>query len=151
MGYYIRTLKDYDGENTSMRVNAEDLNAGNIAAQLVLQANFGTAINGMTTGSLQKIAYGNQTNSLQPAPSDTWSQRELKWKVNYRDDVTGDPFEMTIGTADTALLDPNNRDRAFIGDAGPVDQFVADFEAYVLSPDGNPVTILMIPLVGRNI
>lgn len=151
MGFYTRTLMDYDGETTGHRVNVADLNAGNIAAQITLQADYGTAINGITTGSLQKIAYGNQVDSNQPAPVDVWSQRELKWRVDYRDTVTGEPFHVTIGTADANLLDPNNRDRAYIGDAGAVDAFVTAFEAYVLSPNGNAVEVLQIPMVGRNI
>lgn len=151
MGFYTRKLKDYDGENTTMRVYAADLNAGNIAAELVLQANFGTAINGITTGSLQKITYGNQTDALSAAPTDPWSQRELKWRVDYRDTVTGALHHVSIGTADATKLDPNNRDVAYIGDGAEVDQFVTDWEAYVLSEAGNPTEILRIPIVGRNI
>jgi len=151
MGFYTRTLRDYDGEKTTFRVNTPDLNAGNMAAQLVLQANFGAAVNDMVRGSLFKIAYGNEVNAAAAPPDDVFAQREMKWQVFYADTVTGEPHHITIGTADMEQLDPNNREQAYIGDGGVVDQFVTDFEAYVVSPAGNAVTITDIVLVGRNV
>lgn len=152
MGFYGRTLQDYDGENTQFRVNVADLNAGNFAAELVLQAALGAAINDMVTGTLQTIRYGNETLANYAAPTDPFSQRELKWLVRYHDATTGKNFRVELGTADLANLDPNNRDRAYIGDGGVVDAFVDAFEAYVLAPEtGNAVVIDSIVPVGRNI
>lgn len=151
MGFYTRTLKDYDSETTTFRVNANPLNAGNIAAELVLQSNLGAAINDMVLGSLQQITYGNAVTAYEPAPNVTEAQRELKWMINYRDSVLNTPHHVTLGTADTSRLDPNNRGKANMGDAGVVDAFVAAFEAYAVSPAGNPVTVESIILVGRNV
>lgn len=151
MGFYTRTLKDYDDETATVRVRATALNETNLAAQLVLQANFGAAINDMSLGSLQTIRYGNEVISNNEAPIETYAQRELKWRVDYRDTVTGQPYHFTIPCANLDLLDPNNRKQAFIGDGGDVDDFVAAAEAYALSPDGNPIQILQILAVGRNL
>lgn len=151
MGFYTRTLMDYDEENSTVRVNATALNETNLAAQLVLQSNFGAAINDMSLGSLQTIRYGNEVISNNEAPIETYAQRELKWRVDYRDAVTGDKFHFTIPCANLDLLDPNNRKQAFIGDGGDVDDFVAAAEAYVLSPNGNAIQILQIIAVGRNL
>lgn len=151
MGFYTRSLRDYDGEDSAVRVNCAALNAGNIAAQLTLQSNFGAAINDMSMGSLQYIRYGNEVIQNSDSPEDTWAQRELKWRVNYRDTVTGDPHWFTIPCANATLLDPNNRKQAYMGDAGDVDAFVAAAEAYILSPDGNAIEIESIILVGRDI
>jgi len=152
MGFYARTLKDYDSESTTFRVHAADLNAGNIAAQLTLQSNLGAAINNMVLGSLQTIRYGNGVISGSAAPSDPFAQRESRWLVRYHDAVTGKQYRVELGTADYSNLDPNNRDHAFIGDAGDVDAFVTAFEAYVLAPDtNNAVEIDEILAVGRNV
>lgn len=150
MGFYSRSLTDYDGEKSTLQVYAADLNAGNIAAELTLQATFGAAINDMSLGSLQEIRYGNQVVSNAAAPAETYAQREMKWRVDYTDDVTGKPYHFTIPVADTSKLDANNR-----GFADPDDTDVAAFitatEAYVLSQDGNAITVQQIELVGRNI
>lgn len=150
MGFYSRQLKDYDGETSTLQVHAPELNAGNIAAQLTLQANFGAAINDMSLGTLQQIRYGNSVESNAAAPPETYAQRELKWRVDYVDDVTGEPFHFTIPVADTSKLDANNRGFADPDDVD-VAQFITDAEAYVLSKNGNAITISQIELVGRNI
>lgn len=150
MGKYSRTLKDYNDEISTVQVYATDLNETNIAAQITLQANFGAAINDLSIGSLQKIEYGNQVISNSPAPTNTWAQRELKWRIDYVDDVTGKPGYFTIPCANTALLDPNNKGMIDPDHADVVD-FIAAMEAYVLSQDGNAVSFVQGVLVGRNI
>lgn len=150
MGFYVRTLKDYNDENSTVQVYATDLNETNIAAQITAQANFGAAINDLSIGSLQRIRYGNQVVSNSPAPANTWAQRELKWRIDYVDDVTGEPGYFTIPAANTALLDPNNK--GFIDpDHVDVVAFVAAMEAYALSRDLNAISFVQGLLVGRNI
>lgn len=150
MGRYVRTLKDYDGETANVQVHSADLNAGNIAAEITAQANFGTALNTMSLGSLQKIMYGNQVDSNQPAPIDVWAQRELKWRVDYTDDVTGDPGWYTIPCANAALLSAIAKGEADLTDADVI-AFVAASDAYVKSKVGNPTSVQRIVMVGRNI
>lgn len=151
MGFYSRTLQDYDSEKTVFRIHTTDLNAGNIAAQLTLQANLGSAINNITLGTLYNIRYGNEVVTPGAAPVDPFAQREIKWLIGYRDTVAGGLYTVELGTADLDQLDPNNRNSAHIGDAGVVDQFITDFEAYALSPLGNAVDIEYIRPVGRNL
>ncbi|MCK9600762.1 MAG: hypothetical protein M0R06_17100, partial [Sphaerochaeta sp.] len=61
--FYSRVLKDYDGENTTLRVAITEINAGNIADIVTQTANFGAALNDITLGSLQALRYGNETIS----------------------------------------------------------------------------------------
>lgn len=151
MGFYTRSLKDYDGETTTFRVRAAQLNAGNIAAELGLQAALGTAINDMVVGALNRITYGNEVDTPVIAATDKAAQRELKWLVQYHDDVTGEKLTAELGTADVTRLDPNSRGQAEIGDGAETDAFVAAFEAYVKSGVAeNAVTVDRIVLVGRN-
>lgn len=141
---------DYDRELSTLQVHAADLNAGNFATQLTAQATFGTAVNDMSLGTLQKIQYGNVVDAINGPPAETYAQRELKWKVNFTDDVTGKPYHFTIPVADTSKLDPNNRGYADLSNVD-VAAFVTATEAYVLSQDGNAITVVSIELVGRNI
>jgi len=150
MGFYTRSLKDYDGETTTFRVRSADLNAGNIADQITAQANLGAAINDMVLGALNKITYGNEVLTPVIASDNPAAQRELKWLVNYHDATTGKKLRAELGTANTARLDPNARGQAEIGDGAEVDAFVTAFEAYVLSDAGNAVEVDSIILVGRN-
>ena len=150
MGRYSRTLKDYDGEETTIGVHCADLNAGNIATEITAQANFGAAINDISTGSLQRIKYGNQVISNQVPPTDKWSQRELKWRVDFVDDVNGEPGWFTIGTADASILNPANKKVMDITNAAVI-AFITAMEAYVLSKDGNAVSFVQGLLVGRNV
>lgn len=150
MGTYSRTLKDFDGEVSTVQVHTTDLNAGNIAAQITLQADFGTAINDMSLGSLQKIAYGNLVESNQPKPSNVWAQRELKWRVDFTDDVTGEPGFYTIPCANADLLSLIAPAEADLTDADVI-AFVAASDAYVLSKAGNATSVQRIVMVGRNI
>jgi len=146
---YTRTMTDYDAESTVFRVNSTPLSAANFDAQVALNVALGAAIAGMTLGTLQRIAYGNEI--LSPGVNDEpLAQRENKWLIRYHDTTTGDNYTVELGTADLTLLDPNNRGYAEIGDAGAVDAFVTAFEGYVLSPAGNAVAIDSIQFVGRN-
>lgn len=146
---YVRTMTDYDAETTVFRVNTTTLSAANFDAQVALQVALGVAIAGITLGTLQKIQYGNEISSP-GVNNDPYAQRENKWLIRYRDNLTGEGFRVELGTADLTMLDPNNRGYANIGDAGAVDAFVTAFEAYALSPNGNAVTIDSIQFVGRN-
>lgn len=148
---FSMTLTDYDDENTSFSVRAATLTAANFDAQATLRLNFESAVNALTLGTISRSGYkGDKLDSADP-PDNVWAQRELKWRVHYHDTVTGKPHEVTIGTADTLYLNPNNKKVAFIGDGAEVDDFVANWEAYVLSPAGNPTEVDQIVLVGRNI
>jgi hypothetical protein len=148
---YYRTLLDYDGEATTMRIVIPEINAGNIADIVTQTANLGTAINGLTLGALGKLGYGNFTDGVDTEASDPFAQREMKWLVSYEDTLTGKVYRVEIGTADLSHLDPNNRDRANIGDAAEVDAFITAFETLAVAPDtANPVEVKSIIPVGRN-
>jgi hypothetical protein len=71
--------------------------------------------------------------------------------VQYHDSTTGRKYSVELPTADPAMIDPNDRAHAAIGDAGPVDAFITAFEAVVISRDGNAVVVDEITLVGRRV
>lgn len=151
IGTLSLTLRDYGGEDTTIRVNAPEITAANFAAQETLRNAFLASLAAMSGGSEISRSFGNKITDATPSNAPTvYDQRETMWRVDYSDDVTGEWFKFTIGTADLLLLDPNDRDHAHIGDAGDVDGFVTSAEAYMLSPNGNAITIREITHVGRN-
>ena len=128
------------------------LTSGNYLTQQGLITALYSAMDGITLGVPLKWEHGNMYTDANPIPpSSQDAQRELKWLVRYHDSVTGRKGKYEIPTADTAQLDPNDRAHANIGDAGVVDAFVSAFEDLVRSPNGNPVVVEEITLVGRRV
>lgn len=151
-GLFSRTYKDYDSETSNVQIYHDVLTSGNFTALTGAIVTMYQAMDLMVTGTPESYRFANEYPLANAqAPTDPWSQREIKWRVDYTDDVTGEPFHITIPCADLDLLDPNDRAHAHIGDAGTVDAFVTAFEAVAKSPRGNAVTVVEITAVGRNI
>jgi len=150
-GKYSRTIIDYNAEKSNHGFKTTALTAANFDAQAALRAAYGTAVAGICNGVLGQSEYGNVDftgNDPSDQPAD---QRELKWLVRYIDTTTQKKGSLELPCADTAILDPNNRGYAQMGDSGPVDAWVDAFEAYAKSQDGNAVEVQSIQLVGRNV
>lgn len=151
-GYSVVTFRDYDNEASVVRVKQTTLTAANFDAQAALRGAYEAALTNMTTiDTLNAYAYGNEQINSTVGDDSKLSQRESKWRVDYHE--TANPNvrgHFTIPCADLTLLDANNKGMAEIGDAGPVDAFVAAAEAFVLSDNGLAITIDQIVHVGRN-
>ena len=83
-------------------------------------------------------------------PSNAFAQRETKWLLRYRDNVTNKVYTAEVPGADLDLLDTQAK--------GYLDTSQAEwtalktaFENFVLSADGNAVVLLSAQHVGRNI
>jgi hypothetical protein len=150
------TLKDFDSEKSTCSFRVEQIDDTNFAATDALIDTLKTAIEGISAGVevSDRRMYAYDTVNLVP-PLDQGAQRELKWLVRYADAVTHVLYRVEIPVADTSLLDntspdPNTR-KSLAMDAGPGLTFVDAFEAVVVSPDGNAVTVEQIILVGRSL
>lgn len=145
-------MRDYGNEASVSTFTVATLTAANFDAQATLRGALQSAILGISAvDMLAKIELGNTILNTVVGDDNPLAQRENKWLVQYHE--TAAPAvkgTVTIPCADLAQLDPNDRAHAEIGDAGVVDAFVAAFEAYVLSENGNAVTIDEITFVGRN-
>jgi len=145
------THTDYDGERSNHGFNVTPLTAANFDAQNTLMNLYLAALVEMVLGNRYKSGQGNWVlNNIENA-SDQAAQRELKWLIQYHDGTTLKSYSVELPTAKTAVLDPNDRAHAHIGDAGVVDAFVSAFEAYALTPDGHAPIVDEITLVGRPI
>jgi hypothetical protein len=145
------TSKDYDAESTTHGFAVTELTAANFDAQVALQAAYELALGDMILGEAKKSLMGNYVETDALRSDDPFAQRELKWRVNYRDTSTGKVSHITIGTANTARLSDTKRAYADIGDGAEVDAFVAALEAFMLSDEGHSIEVIDMPLVGRNI
>jgi hypothetical protein len=150
-GVQTASFADYNGEIGSLSMNVAVRTAANWAAQETLMGDFFIALQAIVMGVRTQQFVGNrQTLSLEIA-ADQEAQREKKWLVQYHDATTLKRYNLEIPTADLSQLDPEDRAHAAIGDAGDVDAFIAAFEAYALTPDGNAPVVDEITFVGRNV
>jgi len=150
-GFISMSWADYDNEQSNARLRVTAITAANHDAQTALHSALRVAIAGIVNGVLVKDMYGNeQLVALGPATDQT-TQRELKWLVQYHDTTSLQKLSVELPCADVAVLDPNDRAHAEIGDADAVDAFITAFEAVVLSPTAHAVHVDEITLVGRRV
>ena len=151
MGRYRQAFWEYGSaaKSSDTSVHTADLNAGNIAAQLALAAALTAALEAVVLGNTgsQEVLATSTTVAKSPS-ADTGAQRELKWLVSFVDAVNGRGGNFTVPTADPAQLGADGEQMA----TGALRTAVVDaVEDYVLSVNGNAVTVTSIKLVGRSI
>lgn len=150
IGRLKATYADYTGEKSSFNVNAAVLTAANFDAQMALKTAFLAAVGNVVIGRLLSVDVYNETLDAVSAPNEPTAQVELGWRVDYVDDTTFRKQSVTIAAPLMSLLDANDRAHAEIGDGADVDDFIAAWEAYAVTKDGNAPTVSEITLVGRN-
>lgn len=156
-GKYQLAVLDYSTERARFEFKTDVLTNANWAQEATDRAAMKAAITvgqggePMVIGNLvQETVIVSHEELSTAVPTSKFAQRELKWRVQFEDDLTGDRHFREIPTADTTLLAANS-DYADMAD-GNISAFVAAWEAVVIAPDtGNPVTVIDIRLVGRNI
>lgn len=146
------TIRDYSNELSSFAVTSLTGTAGNLAAELAAAAALSSAIENLSLGHLDKYTYQIIPLDTVITPTNPLAQRELKWLVSYRGDVSGKIFQMEIPAPNPTDNLVGNSDVADIGSAD-WNAFVIAFETYARSPDNGTenVVVLGARLVGRNI
>lgn len=141
------SLIDYDGQRRQFSFDATVLTAGNIAAQIITHDNLIAAIMDVTLGTKDFEEMVADREEIRPAvlAAAASAQVTVEWVVTYVDDVTTEIFNVRMPTADitdTTLFATNSHlwDPA---DAKWV-TFIAAFEAHVLSPAGNSVSLQQV-------
>jgi hypothetical protein len=148
---YELSVLDYSNEKSRVRVAVETLTAGNFTAANVLMDNLQTGIAGIILGTLnreRRVSADTLLGSTPPTVKD--AQRETKWLVRQEDTVTHKISRNELPTADVELLSSNS-DFITAFPTGPLATFKAAWEAAVLSPEGNPVTVISLELVGKRL
>lgn len=141
------SMVDYDKQKRQVSFPTDVVTAANHDAQKTLHDAFIAALEAVTLGALDFEEYVGDRESIRPlvAAAAPTGQVNIEWVVTYVDDVNSKVANVRIPCADltdATLLMPNSN----IWD--PADAkwvtFIADFEAYVLSEDGNAVSIQQV-------
>lgn len=107
------------------------------------------ALSSLIDGQPLRRSY-TQTLRVQNLQFASSGQREEKWLVVYEDNVTKALYSFELPCRKTSLLPPVNQDEVDLS-AAPFSAFKSAAESSVLSPDGNPITVRAIKLIGRNL
>lgn len=151
-GIFNVTVVDYDGEESTTTFPVATLTAANFDAQGVLVTALRNAYADFVLGDVKAYEQKNTFEVAGVVASDNeYAQRELKWKVEFHETVSGVPHYLTIATASPLQLDPNNRKVAHKGDGAVVDAFITAFEAAVRWNGVLTVEVDRIVMVGRNV
>lgn len=150
MGKLIVSIRDYDGEASTVTFPTTDMTAGNFAAQAALITTLAAALEDIQLGNTQRYTRVVSVSPQGVGPSaDVDAQRERKWLVKYHDGTTFEKAKLEIPCADSQFLDPANRRIAEILFPGDMRDFRLAFEAVVVGPGGNLAVVDEISLVGR--
>jgi hypothetical protein len=146
-GLFRYSMTDYDKQRRQVSFPTDVVTAANHDAQKTLHDAMIAALEDVTLGALDFEEFVGDRESIRPlvAAATAAAQVNIEWVVTYTDDVTSAVANVRIPCADITddtLFMPNSN----IWD--PTDakwvQFVTDFEAYILSEDGNAVSIQQI-------
>lgn len=146
-GRYRHGLVDYDGQRRQFSFDAIVVTAANHDAQKAEHDALVAAIADVTLGNLDFEEYVADREQIRPLvrPAVAAAQVSVEWVVTYVDDVTGAESNVRVPTADitdTTLFAAGSN----LWD--PLDAkwvtFVAAFEAHIISPEGNAVTVQQV-------
>ena len=138
---------DYDNQRRQFSFPTTVVTAANHDAQKTLHDALIAALDDVTLGARDFEEFVGDREEIRPlvAAAAASAQVNIEWVIRYTDDVTGAEANVRVPTADitdTTLFAPNSN----LWD--PTDakwvQFVTDFEAYVLSEDGNAVSVQQV-------
>lgn len=140
------TLKliDFDRDTIQVSFDGADSSAGTYTADLAAAEALADAIEGVTLGTRveRNFIADREYNATPTPPGSALAQTNIQWVAEYTDNVNGRVFRTRIGTADLTLATTivNGVPSMPLG-AGAGSALKTAFEAYVLSEDGNAVTL----------
>lgn len=151
-GKFTLSVWDYDKESSTVSVPTVEIDETNLVAQNAAMATLYLAINAVCLGTIFKDVRTFEVNTYAGvAPNDRDAQREKKWVVKMRGDVTHKPYTMEIPCADLSLLDAEQRG-SMDHDLTAYTDLVAAIEALYIPEFGDTAVIVEdIVFAGRNL
>lgn len=146
-GLIRHSLIDYDGQKRQFSFNTDIVTAANHDAQKGLHDALVAAVADVTLGALDFEEFVGDREQIRPVvkAAQASAQVNVQWVVTYVDSVNTSVYNVRVPTADITdtTLFATNSNLWDPSDAKWV-TFIAAFEAYVLSPDGNAVTVQQV-------
>jgi hypothetical protein len=151
--YSVFTQLDFSEEKASTKIYNGAITSTSIAGFITEFGQMRDTIAAITLGTMtQEQWVGDITTLSQIAPTNEFSQRETKWKVNYVGDTSNKKFFVTLPCADPVGRMIAGTDKADLTETAMA-AFVTRFNSFARTPDSDleTVTITSIQLVGRNL
>lgn len=149
---YGLTYMDYDRELSTTKFNMAQLDAVTVLTIGARVAALRAAIAGISGATLKAERFAQFENELSNVPpTNQYYQRETKWLVKYQDNVTLDIYRTEIPCANLSLLANHSEFLDITTALSPGLLFKTEFEADVVSEEGNPITVLSVQAVGRDL
>jgi hypothetical protein len=142
-GFFTILMQDRDDDNRQFTLPATQITAANHDAQYALAQALVAGIEGISRLTTKQWDFGaRRTETGTARPTQGSAQVNIEWLVKYIEATTGTVSTVRIGGAyidlgDVLVPGSNVADLAQTEMAA----FVAAFEAYVLGPAGNAVTV----------
>lgn len=145
----VLSFLDYYRKTGTSKVNVTTLTAANFNAQDTLFGTLQTAVAAVSTATLVEAFVDTQiTTHAKTPPTDQTSTRASKWLVRAVDQINSRAVTFTIPSADQTLLTNNSPFLDLTSGAGAT--LKTAVEGYVLSVDGNAITVLSVEYVPRS-
>ena len=149
---YGITFMDYDRELSTFKLNTAQLDAATVITIGATVAAFRAAVAGISGATFKSERFTQFDNQLSNVPpSNQYYQRETKYLVKYQDNTTLDIFRCEVPCANLSLLSNNSEFLDITTALSPGAVFKSEFENFVLSEEGNAVTVLSVQAVGRDL
>lgn len=146
-------FRDYSDESSHTSFETDDITAANIDTVETLAASLITAIQGVVAGSVRSRRTVLDTTIVDAGlPATAVAQREVRWRLELADSVTGERIYRELATANLADIDlfAANSDDANMSDAAWVSLKSAIDGNYNNPKTGNSILLIGATLVGRN-
>jgi hypothetical protein len=149
---YGITFMDYDRELSTFKLNVPQLDAVTVLTIGASAAAFRAAVAGISGATFKSERFTQFDNQLSNVPpTNQYYQRETKYLVLYQDNVTLDIFRCEVPCANLSLLANHSEFLDITTALSPGKVFKDDFEGFVVSEEGNPITVLSVQAVGRDL
>ena len=156
MASVSHTCIDNSGETSVVTINLPDVTAANyddITGNSIGQnvGNLRLAIAAITLCNFVRHTVNTATYADSgELPANAYAQRELKLLVRYIDTVTSKKHSITIPGPNLSILAQQGTDVVDHVSNVEAAAFVAAFEANARSPEGNPVSVQGMRIIGLN-
>ena len=157
MAHYAYTYLDNSGEKSTVIIPVEEPSEVELDWETIVnanEANVRAAINAVTLATLSThhvVLSEEEISDVLPASQ--WAQRELKLRVFYVGDTSGNKRTLSIPAPDLGTLTLQAGSDLVDMTAEPAATLKTQLEANVLLPYGagdEPITVTKMMIVGRN-